>query len=158
MRARLCARTPECASCPKGDGLAARRAGAGREDRDVPGRNEKVRARLLEYALSLPEAWQDEPWEGDVVAKVGKKIFVFLGSDRGDGRVGLSVKLPVSVDEALAYPFTEPTGYGLGRWGWVSATFARGDSPPVDLLEEWIEESYRAIAPKKLVKLLDASA
>jgi predicted DNA-binding protein (MmcQ/YjbR family) len=111
---------------------------------------------LVAYALSFPEAWQDEPWEGDVVAKVGKKIFVFLGSERPDGSVGLSVKLPESNDEALAYPFTEPTGYGLGRSGWVSATFARGDTPPVDMLEEWIEESYRAIAPKKLVKLLDA--
>jgi hypothetical protein len=69
--------------------------------------------------------------------------------------MGISVKLPESNDEALAYPFTEPTGYGLGRAGWVSATFARGDAPPVDLLEEWIEESYRALAPKKLVKLLD---
>jgi predicted DNA-binding protein (MmcQ/YjbR family) len=117
-------------------------------------RNAKARTRLLQYALSFPEAWQDEPWEGDVVAKVGKKIFVFLGSDRPDGSFGISVKLPESVDEALAYPFTEPTSYGLGRSGWVSATFARGDTPPVDLLEEWIEESYRAVAPKKLVKLL----
>src|SRR4029078_6279774 len=57
--------------------------------------------------------------------------------------------------EARASPCTQRTGYGRGRAGWVSATFARGDKPPVDLLEEWIEESYRAVAPKKLVKLLD---
>jgi predicted DNA-binding protein (MmcQ/YjbR family) len=117
-------------------------------------RNAKVWSQLLEYALSFPEAWQDEPWEGDVVAKVGKKVFVFLGSVRDDGSIGLSVKLPESRDEALAYPFTEPTGYGLGRSGWVSASFARGDPPPVDMLEEWIDESYRAIAPKKLVARL----
>jgi predicted DNA-binding protein (MmcQ/YjbR family) len=122
----------------------------------VATRNDKVRERLIAYALSFPEAWQDEPWEGDVVAKVGKKIFVFFGSEKGDGSVGVSVKLPESADEALAYPFTDPTGYGLGRWGWVSASFGRGDRPPVDMLEEWIEESYRAIAPKKLVRQLDA--
>ena len=117
--------------------------------------NAKVLARLLEYALSFPEAWQDEPWEGDVVAKVGKKIFVFFGADRGDGSMGIGVKLPESNEEALVYPFTEPSGYGLGKWGWVNAKFAKGDTPPVDMLEEWIDESYRAIAPKKLVKQLD---
>jgi predicted DNA-binding protein (MmcQ/YjbR family) len=117
-------------------------------------RNAKAWERLMAYALSFPEAWQDEPWEGDVVAKVGKKIFVFFGS-RDEGTVGLSVKLPASAEEALAYPFTEPTGYGMGRHGWVSAQFARGDAPPIDMLEEWIDESYRAVAPKKLVKLLD---
>jgi hypothetical protein len=30
--------------------------------------------------MAKPGAWQDEPWEGDVVAKVGAKIFVFFGS------------------------------------------------------------------------------
>lgn len=117
----------------------------------------KTRARLLEYALAYPEAWQDDPWGGDVVAKVGKKIFVFFGPDeRDDGALGLSVKLPESRDEALAFDHTQPTGYGLGRAGWVSITVPRGQKFPVDLLEEWIDESYRAVAPKKLVKLLDA--
>ena len=118
-------------------------------------KNAKVHERLLQHALGFPEAWQDEPWEGDVVTKVGKKIFVFFGSEREDGSVGIGVKLPESADEALSYPFTEPSGYGLGKWGWVNATFARGDTLPVDLLEEWIDESYRAVAPKKLLKLLD---
>ncbi|HET9974513.1 MAG TPA: MmcQ/YjbR family DNA-binding protein [Streptosporangiaceae bacterium] len=36
--------------------------------------------KLLAYCLAKPGAWQDEPWEGDVVAKVGGKIFAFLGS------------------------------------------------------------------------------
>jgi hypothetical protein len=48
-------------------------------------------------------------------------------------------------------PFTEPTGYGLGKSGWVSAKFPPGKKLPVDLLKEWIDESYRAQAPKKLV-------
>ena len=34
----------------------------------------------LDYCLAKPGAWQDEPWEGDVVAKVGDKIFAFLGA------------------------------------------------------------------------------
>jgi predicted DNA-binding protein (MmcQ/YjbR family) len=33
---------------------------------------------LLAYCLAKPGAWQDEPWEDDVVAKVGDKIFAKL--------------------------------------------------------------------------------
>ena len=40
----------------------------------------------------------------------------------------------------------------------VTATFAPGEKPPVDLLCEWIDESYRTIAPKKLVKQWDEVA
>ena len=36
----------------------------------------------------------------------------------------------------------------------MSAAFAPGQRPPVDLLCDWIDESYRAIAPKTLVKQL----
>jgi len=54
-------------------------------------------------------------------------------------------------------PFTEPTGYGLGKSGWVSARFTGPHRPPVALLKAWIDESYRAQAPKKLVASLPAT-
>jgi hypothetical protein len=41
-----------------------------------------------------------------------------------------------------------------GRSGWVTATFAPGVAPPLDPLKDWIDESYRAVAPKSLVKQL----
>jgi hypothetical protein len=68
----------------------------------------------------------------------------------------LTVKLPASHEAALDLPFTAPTGYGLGKAGWVTATFGPGNQPPVDILKGWIVESYRAVAPKKLVADLDA--
>ena len=80
--------------------------------------------------------------------KVRKRVFVFLSC--GEDGLSLSVKLPASNHAALALPFTEPTHYGLGKSGWVTARFGPKEKPPMDLLEEWIEESYRAIAPKKL--------
>jgi predicted DNA-binding protein (MmcQ/YjbR family) len=107
---------------------------------------------LRTYAFGLPEAWEDHPW-GESVAKVGKKVFVFFGSSEGDGPFGFSVKLPTSNDEALALPFTLPTGYGLDRGGWV--TVRPPDDAPLDLLLGWIEESYRSVAPKGLVARLD---
>src|SRR6185369_2452170 len=36
-------------------------------------------AELLAYCLAKPGAWQDEPWEGDVVVKVASLVFAFLG-------------------------------------------------------------------------------
>jgi hypothetical protein len=59
---------------------------------------------------------------------------------------------------ALSLPFASPTGYGLGKSGWVTARFAAKDKPPLEMLRKWIEESYRAVAPKELVKLLDQAA
>lgn len=110
--------------------------------------------RLLAKAKSYPGAVEDHPW-GDTVVKVNKKVFVFLGGQ--DGRFGLSTKLPQSAGVALMLPFAEPTGYGLGKSGWVSASFGPGEDVPEGVLVEWIDESYRAIAPKKLVKELDGA-
>ncbi len=106
------------------------------------------------FAFGLPGAWEDHPWEDDSVAKVGKKIFVFFGSPE---RPGLSVKLPESAAHALSLSCTTPTGYGLGRHGWVRIDLApAGEIPDVDLLLDWIEESYRSVALKRLIAELDA--
>ncbi len=37
---------------------------------------------LVAYCLAKPGARPDTPWEGDLVAKVGGKIFAFLGGGR----------------------------------------------------------------------------
>ncbi len=115
---------------------------------------EAIMAQLRDFALSLPGAFEDFPWD-EPVAKVNKKIFVFLGSSPGERRVSFGVKLPESVDEALTFPDSARMGYGLGKHNWVGVYFPAA-SCPVDLCLEWIEESYRAIAPKTLVKQLDA--
>jgi predicted DNA-binding protein (MmcQ/YjbR family) len=117
-----------------------------------PGRPEA--ALLREFALSLPQAYEEFPW-GERVAKVKGKVFVFLGHE---GDVGLSVKLPQSGMLALGLPFASPTGYGLGKAGWVTARFGAREKVPLDLLRLWIDESYRAVAPKKLVASMSAPA
>ncbi|HET7437581.1 MAG TPA: MmcQ/YjbR family DNA-binding protein [Thermoanaerobaculia bacterium] len=109
----------------------------------------KPYATLRDYAMEFPEATEEFPW-GHAAIKVKNKTFVFLSEE--DGVFSMSAKLPNSRDMALDLPFAEPTHYGLGKSGWVTAKFPKGEKPPVDLLKAWIEESYRAIAPKKLVK------
>jgi len=111
-------------------------------------------AAVRAFALGLPDAWEDHPW-GDSVAKVGKKIFVFFGADEPpDGGCWLGVKLPESKDDALALPFTRLMGYGLGRAGWVGIQ-APADMP-LEVLTRWVEESYRAVAPKARGRHKDA--
>jgi len=108
----------------------------------------KGEAALRKFALGFPEAYEEFPW-GERVIKVNKKIFVFLHGDARELRV--TTKLPQSYGAALLAPFAKPTGYGLGKSGWVTAGFEKGDQPPFDILKSWIDESYRAIAPKRLV-------
>jgi predicted DNA-binding protein (MmcQ/YjbR family) len=110
---------------------------------------------IRKYALGMPEATEDFPW-GHRAFRVGKKVFLFLAWD--DGVFSLTAKLPQSQMMALALPFAEPTGYGMAKSGWVTARFSRRDKVPVDLLRLWIDESYRAIAPKKLAALVTRSA
>ncbi len=112
-----------------------------------------IRDRLLEFALSLPEAVEDQPWEEDTVAKVRKKIFVFLGAT---GSTHMTVKLDESHAHALSIEGARPSAYGLGKSGWVTVPLrARGVTAA--LLCDWIEESYRIVAPKRLLAELDPS-
>jgi predicted DNA-binding protein (MmcQ/YjbR family) len=112
----------------------------------------RAAAHLRKVALGYPEAWEDHPW-GDDVIKVRTRIFLFLGEHE---RLSVTTKLPVSSGIALAEPNARPTGYGLGRAGWVSISFEADQEPPLDMLELWIDESYREVAPKRLVAQLDA--
>ncbi|MEU8377577.1 MmcQ/YjbR family DNA-binding protein [Streptosporangium sp. NPDC048865] len=116
----------------------------------------EVRETLREFALRLPEAYEDHPW-GDTVVKVNKKIFLFLGVDEPTGKWSPSVgmKLPESNGHALAVEGARPSGYGLGKAGWVSISLM-GALPETETLLDWVEESYRAVAPKRLVARLDA--
>ena len=110
-----------------------------------------VRTKLLEFALSLPDAVEEHPWE-ETVAKVRRKVFVFFNGDPARDRI--TVKLVESHGHALAIEGAAPSGYGLGKSGWVTLAV---DASGLDhaLLCDWIEESYRIIAPKRLVAELD---
>ena len=112
---------------------------------------ESLELRLRDIAMAYPEAHEDFPW-GERAIKVRGKTFLFLSRD--PERVGLSMKLPVSREFALLWDFAEPTGYGLGRSGWVTCRIAPDTEVDLDLITGWIDESYRAVAPKRLAATL----
>jgi len=101
---------------------------------------------LLTYCLAKPGAWQDEPWEGDVVVKVGAKIFAFFGS----GTASVGVKCGASREAAnewlLRYPGDALVMAYIGRSGWN--TLRIGGAIPDDELIEAIDTSYAAVVSK----------
>ncbi|GAA3098961.1 MmcQ/YjbR family DNA-binding protein [Streptomyces rectiviolaceus] len=112
--------------------------------------------RVRDFALGMPGAAEEFPW-GESVAKVNKKVFVFLGMDDGSYPLGITVKLKdeAAHAHALTAPGAEPAGYGLGKAGWVRVPLEENGAPRAELLCDWVEESYRTIATKKLVAELD---
>ena len=106
---------------------------------------------MLAYCLAKPGAWQDEPWEGDVVVKVGAKIFAFLGSAAGS-TVGVKCgRTRDGADEWLQrYPDDASVMPYIGRSGWN--TLRIGGAVPDDELLEAVDASYDAVVsrlPKK---------
>ena len=110
---------------------------------------------LREFGLAYPGASIKSPWPDHKDLAVNDKTFAYI-SVEGSTPFRISCKLPASSHMALMLPFATPTGYGLGKAGWVTAEFP-DELPPIGLLKQWIDESYRAQAPKKLVAQLEAA-
>jgi predicted DNA-binding protein (MmcQ/YjbR family) len=115
----------------------------------------QAEAQLIAFAARMPGAWEDHPWEHTVL-KVGKKIFVFFGGAAAPADVlSITVKLPVSYEMALTLPYMRPAGHGLWKAGWAQLQQVSGDDIDLETIQGWILQSYRAVAPRKLAKLLD---
>jgi predicted DNA-binding protein (MmcQ/YjbR family) len=130
-------------------------AGAAAKPGPATGGLAVAEAALRTHALGKPEATEHFPW-GERAIKVKGKVFLFMYADAT--RLSLSTKLPDSAGVALMLPFAKPTGYGLGKAGWVSASFERSEPPPIEMLCAWIDESYQAVAPAKLASAARAAA
>jgi predicted DNA-binding protein (MmcQ/YjbR family) len=103
----------------------------------------------------LPEAVRVdiEAWGGEPSFRVNGKNFVFADREA----TSISVKLPPEEAAAVTAsdPMVEPTGYGLGRHGWVSVRIsARTSKSRWQEIEEWIRTSYTLVAPRRLARLV----
>ena len=107
---------------------------------------------LRELGLSYPGAHLKSPWPGHEDLAVKDRTFAYLPPE-GEP-FSISCKLPDSSHIALLLPYATPTGYGLGKSGWVTATPPAGTPIDVAMFKQWIDESYRAQAPRSLVKQL----
>jgi predicted DNA-binding protein (MmcQ/YjbR family) len=103
---------------------------------------------LREYGLAYPGTHLKSPWPGHKDLAVKDKTFAYLPPE-GE-KFSISCKLPKSSNVALMLPFCKPAGYGLGKAGWVDAQPSL-EEVDVEMFKQWIDESYRAQAPKKLI-------
>lgn len=116
-------------------------------------KTDAVLKELRAFGLAYPGAHTKSPWPGHLDLAVKDKTFAYLSLEGEPLSIGC--KLPRTCELALALPFCKPTPYGLGKSGWVTASFAE-HAPDVEMLKAWLDESYRAQAPKKLVASLGA--
>jgi predicted DNA-binding protein (MmcQ/YjbR family) len=110
-------------------------------------------ARLREICLAFPEAAERETW-GQATFRVREKIFAMAGDHGGDSsmtckaRPGLQAVLVGSAPSRFYVP-----PY-VGPKGWIGVYL--NDGTDWDELADFIEESYRMTAPKRLAAQLDA--
>lgn len=110
-----------------------------------------VSERVRDAAMSLPDATEGSSCVNRAF-RAGGKNFAFLGET--DDGCGLRLKLGESLDEVTALAVEEPERYDVGTGGWTMLRFDGDEHPPVDDLQRWVRESYRLLAPRRLVRQL----
>lgn len=146
---KTAAQAKKPASKSKASSIKVKSAGPIRKS---PEKNSKSRAELIrQTALSYPETSEDFPW-GHSAFKVRNKTFCWMSF--AENGMKLTLKLTESRFQALSMPSVEESNYGLGKHGWVTAFFTYETDFPIEMLRQWLDESFRAVAPKAMSKLL----
>jgi predicted DNA-binding protein (MmcQ/YjbR family) len=108
--------------------------------------------RLLGIVRKLPEVEEAWPW-GSIHCKVAGKIFVgWCRDDDGVMRVGLRTTPELQSLLVRSDPRFSVAKY-TGKYGGIDMRL--GARPRWAEVEQFVVESYRLIAPKRLVKRLD---
>ncbi|MEP7210339.1 MAG: MmcQ/YjbR family DNA-binding protein [Alphaproteobacteria bacterium] len=114
---------------------------------------------LTVFALSLPET--------DVVPGIpptrymrvkGKGFCVFGGKGEPADALTIIVKLPISAEMVQQLYFVRESKGWYKQHNWVIAHFGPDDDilAERDTLKAWIRQSYIAMAPKRLGKMVEA--
>ncbi|MCI0541447.1 MAG: MmcQ/YjbR family DNA-binding protein [Verrucomicrobiales bacterium] len=112
---------------------------------------QRIQACTWEGLFAYPEAEQAIACKGTSLEctafKARTKTFLFVSDAE------IKLKLGPSLAEATRLASKEPSRYQAGSVGWVTVKIGH-DEPPLELLEKWIDESYRLLAHRQLVALL----
>lgn len=112
-------------------------------------------AQTRKICLALPETTEKEAWSRPTF-RVRKKMFaMYMNDHHDDGRIAVWLNVPPGAQDLMvdADPelfFVPPY---MGPSGWVGVRLDR--KPDWDGVADLIEESYRMVAPKRVLALLD---
>ena len=107
------------------------------------------RAAVVDYCLSLPGAYLDNPWgEQDSVVKVGGKIFAFLGASKGPFSITLKNTEDVIDQWRSQYPDHAGRAAYLSKTLWNRIRTTGAGAPPEDEIRDLIDQSYALVVAK----------
>jgi hypothetical protein len=120
--------------------------------------HQRAEAELTAYGLTFPETTAGPGWQTTRALYVRKKMFAVFGAN-GEALDALTLifKLPVSAEMAEALPFVRPARGSFKQHNWVTAHFGPDEDVLAELptLKGWLKQSYVAVAPKRLGKMLE---
>lgn len=119
--------------------------------------HQRAEADLTAYGLTFPETHAGPGWQTTRALYVRKKMFAVFGA-AGELRDALTLlmKLPISAEMAEDLPFVRPARGWYKQHNWVTAHFSAEDDVLAELatLRGWLKQSYVAVAPKKLGRVV----
>lgn len=113
---------------------------------------DEVLERLREICLSLPRTKETLTW-GKPHFRVGEKIFCGCGDQKGEPTIGLKLTTADS-KRIMKAPGITKAAYSRPNDGWIA--IQPNDFDDWDEINRMVLESYRLVAPKKILKLLES--
>lgn len=114
-------------------------------------------AELIAYGLTLPET-DVVPWAsaGSQYMRVRGKGFAVFGHEARIDELRIVLKLPISYEMIQDLPFVRPSRGWNHQHRWATVLFEAGDDPfsEMETLKGWMRQSYVAMAPKRLGRLV----
>jgi phosphoribosylglycinamide formyltransferase 1 len=116
-------------------------------------------AQVRERAMAQPEADEVSSHGMPCFGIIGGKKFAYVSVDHhGDGKTALLVKISGAEEQAMLIDSDEDRYYRPAYFGdgWIGIRLDLGGTD-WDHIADWLAKSWRAVAPKKLTKLMDVA-
>lgn len=120
--------------------------------------HQRAEAELTALGLTFPETTSGPGWTITRALYVRKKMFAVFGEKAEPlDALTMIMKLPISAEMAEELYFVRPARGWYKQHNWVIAHFGPGDdiAAEMETLKGWLKQSYLAVAPKKLGRMLD---
>ena len=112
---------------------------------------------LTAYGLTFPETTAGPAWIPARGLYVKKKMFCVFGAKSEPlDALTILMKLPISAEMAEELPFVRPARGWFKQHNWVTAHFGPEDDVLAEMatLKGWLKQSYVAVAPKRLGRMV----